>query len=71
MAAFAWMALASFFSVYLSQSGNYAITYGSLGGVVITLLFLHFSAMLALFGAEYNAALVFDCEEERFLPSQE
>lgn len=60
MAAFAWIGLASLFSVYLTGAGNYAVTYGSLGGVIVTLLFLHFSAIILLFGAEYNAALTFD-----------
>jgi len=60
MAAFGWIALASLFSVYLSHAGQYAVTYGSLGGVVITLLFLHFSTIIVLFGAEYNAAIYFD-----------
>lgn len=60
IAAFSWIALASLFSVYLTNAGNYAVTYGSLGGVVITLLFMHFSAIIVLFGAEYNAALKWD-----------
>lgn len=50
-----WVALASLFSFYLSQSGDYSRTYGSLGGVMITLLFLHVSAMLFLLGVEFSA----------------
>jgi membrane protein len=57
LATFLWLILASLFSLYLSYMNNYNATYGSLGGVVITLLFLHFSALLFLFGAEYNVAL--------------
>ena len=53
-----WILLASLFSFYLSQSGDYTVTYGSLGGVVITLLFMHFSAILFLLGVEFNASLV-------------
>lgn len=60
MAAFAWIGLASLFSIYLTGAGNYAVTYGSLGGIVITLLFLHVSTIIILFGAEYNAALTLD-----------
>lgn len=55
LAAFLWVALASLFSFYLSQSVDYSRTYGSLGGVMITLLFLHVSAMLFLLGVEYSA----------------
>lgn len=58
LASLLWIVLASLFSYYLSQSADYTVTYGSLGGVVITLLFLHFSAMLFLLGVEYNAVLV-------------
>lgn len=57
LASFLWIALASLFSYYLSQSADYSVTYGSLGGVVITLLFLHVSAILFLLGVEYNAVL--------------
>ncbi len=60
LAAFAWIGLASLFSLYLTGAGNYAVTYGSLGGVVATLLFMHISTIIILFGAEYNAALTFD-----------
>lgn len=49
-----WMLLATLFSYYLENFGNYNVTYGSLGGVVITLLFLQFSAMIFLLGAEVN-----------------
>lgn len=59
LAALLWITLASLFSLYLSQSGNYSITYGSLGGIVITLLFLHFSAIIFLFGVEYAAVLAY------------
>lgn len=57
LVAASWILLASLFSFYLSQSGDYSMTYGSLGGVVITLLFLHFSTMLFLLGVEFNAVL--------------
>ncbi len=51
-----WLFLASGFSVYLYYFNNYDNTYGSLGGVIVLLLFLQFSSMVFLFGAEYNAA---------------
>lgn len=53
-----WIALASLFSLYLSHSGDYTVTYGSLGGVVITLLFMHVSTILFLLGVELNHVLV-------------
>ncbi len=57
LAAALWIALASLFSFYLSQSGSYTRTYGSLGGVMLTLLFLHVSAMLFLLGVEFSAVI--------------
>lgn len=57
LAAALWIVLASIFSLYLSNSGDYSLTYGSLGGIVITLLFLHFSAIIFLFGVEYSAVM--------------
>ncbi len=57
LASFLWITLASLFSLYLSSSGDYSVTYGSLGGIVITLLFLHFSAIIFLFGVEYSAVI--------------
>lgn len=53
-----WLASASLFSLYVTNLGNYSATYGSLGGVIITLLFFYISAVLFIFGAELNAALL-------------
>lgn len=56
--AFLWLVFASLFSLYVSNLGNYSATYGSLGGVIVTLLFFYISAVLFIFGAELNAALL-------------
>jgi len=52
-----WIGSASLFSLYLANLGRYSVTYGSLGGIVITLLFFYLSACIFIFGAEINAAL--------------
>ncbi|MCB1884222.1 MAG: YihY/virulence factor BrkB family protein [Geminicoccaceae bacterium] len=52
-----WIIGASLFSYYLGTIGNYTVTYGSLGGVVITLFFFYITATLFIFGAEFNAVL--------------
>lgn len=52
----AWTAMATGMSVYLAFSGNYALTYGALAGIVITILFLYFSGAIVIFGAELNKA---------------
>ncbi|WP_119459354.1 YihY/virulence factor BrkB family protein [Rhodospirillaceae bacterium SYSU D60014] len=51
-----WVSAGSIFSLYLGNLGNYSITYGSLGGVIITLTFFYISALIFLFGAEFNVA---------------
>lgn len=55
LSALLWLAAASLFSLYLLYFNQYAITYGSLGGIIITLLFLHVSSIIIILGAEYNA----------------
>ena len=51
-----WVALASLFSWYLQNLGRFSVTYGSLGGIVVTLLFFYVSATIFVFGAEINSA---------------
>jgi membrane protein len=51
-----WAILASLFSLYLQNLGRFSLTYGSLGGVVITLMFFYLSAVIFIFGAEVNSA---------------
>ena len=49
-----WLVGSSLFSVYVSTFGNYSETYGSLGAVVVLLLWLYLSAFVVLLGAEIN-----------------
>jgi membrane protein len=51
-----WLALASLFSLYLQNLGRFSVTYGSLGGIVLTLMFFYLSALIFIFGAEINSA---------------
>ena len=57
LATVAWLILARLFSLYFERSTHYTVTYGSLGGIVVTLLFFYLSAAIFVFGAEFNAAL--------------
>lgn len=54
----AWIAAASLLTLYFGRFANYAATYGSLGGVIITLLFFYVSGIIFIFGGELNAALL-------------
>lgn len=50
-----WLIGASAFSLYLGTIADYSVTYGSLAGVAITLLFFYLTGTLFILGAEYNA----------------
>jgi membrane protein len=52
-----WVVAATGFSTYLSYAPSYTVTYGTLAGVIITLLFFYITGMVIIFGAEFNAAL--------------
>lgn len=62
-----WLAGASLFSWYVGNLANYALFYGSLGGVAITLVFFYLTAIIFIFGAEFNAVWRerADCRRER------
>jgi membrane protein len=55
--ALTWLALSGLFALYTSFSESYDKTYGSLAGGIILLLWLNYSAMALLFGAELNSEL--------------
>jgi membrane protein len=50
-----WLAGSAFFSIYVSRFASYDVTYGSLGAVVVLLLWLWLTALALLIGAEVNS----------------
>jgi len=52
-----WLAISALFSLYTAFSSSYDRTYGSLAAAIILLLWLNYSAVALLFGAELNAEL--------------
>jgi membrane protein len=52
-----WVAVSAGFSYYVSNFGRYGQTYGSLGAVIVLLLWLWLSALAALIGAELDAEI--------------
>ncbi|KAB7628323.1 YihY/virulence factor BrkB family protein [Alkalilimnicola sp. S0819] len=52
-----WLLASILFSVYVGSFSNYDQTYGSLGAVVILMMWLFLSAFAVLIGAEFNSEL--------------
>lgn len=50
-----WQLISWGFSFYLSNFGNYSATYGSLGGVIILMLWFFLTGLVLVIGAEINA----------------
>ena len=50
-----WIVASVGFSIYVSQFGSYAKTYGAIAGIVILLLWLFITSYAILLGAEINA----------------
>ncbi len=52
-----WLLLSALFAVYVAFAGHYTRTYGTLASGVILLLWLYYSAIALLYGAELNSEL--------------
>ncbi|WP_054940057.1 YihY/virulence factor BrkB family protein [Paenibacillus ihuae] len=52
-----WITTSVLFSVYVNQFSDFTKTYGSLGGVMILLIWLYISSIIILAGGEINAIL--------------
>ena len=57
LAAVVWLLASIAFSIYTANFGKYNETYGSLGAIVVVMLWLVISAAAVLLGAELNAEL--------------
>lgn len=54
----AWMALSSLYSLYVENFANYSLLYGSIGTVIVLLIWLYMSAATLILGAELNGTLI-------------
>lgn len=57
LAVVVWIAASVGFGIYVQNFGNYDATYGSIGAVIVLLLYFYISAAVLLFGAEMNAVI--------------
>jgi membrane protein len=55
--AFIWLGASFGFRVYLHFFNNYSVSYGSLGAVIILLVWLYVTGLACLIGAEINAGI--------------
>ena len=55
LAGLLWLLVSFGFSLYVRHFGNYEATYGTLGGIIIFLVWMYLSSLTVLIGAEVNA----------------
>jgi len=56
-ASLGWIITSSLFSYYVNNFASYGKTYGSLGGVIVLLIWLYMSSIIIIMGGEINATL--------------
>jgi membrane protein len=57
LAVLVWIAASVAFGFYLKNFGNFNAMYGSIGAIIILLLYFYLTAAVLLFGAELNAVI--------------
>ncbi len=57
VAVVAWVVLSLLLALYVSHFGSYNKAWGSLSAIVVTIVWMRFSALALLFGAEVDAAV--------------
>ncbi len=50
-----WMGTSWLFSLYVARFGQYSVYYGSLGGVIILMIWIYISSITLIMGSEVNA----------------
>ena len=53
----AWLAVSIAFSFYVENLSSYSVIYGTLGAVIVLMIWLYLTATILIMGAELNAAL--------------
>lgn len=54
----AWMIVSAGFSFYVKNFTNCSVIYGTLGSVIVLLMWLHMTTVLLIMGAELDAVLI-------------
>ena len=63
MALISWLVFSIAFAYYVDNMANYSVIYGSIGAIIVLLMWFYFSAIVILMGAEWNHALLSIYEE--------
>lgn len=65
VATIAWLVLSYGFSYYVSNFANYSATYGSIGGIIILMLWLYFTGMILMASGQINAIMQIRLEAQK------
>ena len=60
-----WIATSAVFSFYVNNFARYTKIYGSIGGIIILLIWLYISSMVVLLGGEINATVLYTQSGEK------
>lgn len=52
-----WIITSLGFSFYVGSYGNYSSTYGSIGAIIVLMMWLYFSAIILMLGGQINAVM--------------
>ena len=52
-----WIVTSVGFSYYVGSFGNYSSTYGSIGAIIVLMMWLYFSAIILMLGGQINAVM--------------
>ncbi|MFB1083334.1 YihY/virulence factor BrkB family protein [Jeotgalibacillus sp. JSM ZJ347] len=68
-AALGWLLTSSLFSFYVGNFGNYSASYGSIGGIIVLMIWLYLSGIIILVGAQVNATMAAKRRHRAFVPN--
>jgi membrane protein len=63
-----WLVVTFLFGLYVQNLGSYGATYGTLGSIVVLLIWFYLTAFILLLGVELNAVLVQEGEPDEIPP---
>ncbi|MGM8212141.1 YihY/virulence factor BrkB family protein [Virgibacillus sp. W0430] len=63
-----WLIISFVFSFYVSNFGNYSATYGSMGGIIILMIWFYLTGLILMIGAEIN--VIYHRNKQRATPAK-